>query len=79
MTPLTSGEPSPAPLLGLRATTSWGPNLWAGSSTGGPPKPLLLTSVMSCLPSSPPSMSEQRRLSSARPLACVRWQQHVWV
>jgi hypothetical protein len=72
ITPLQMGCPSPPLLLGRTATTSWGPNLWAGSSMGGPPKPLLDTSVSSCLPSRPPSISEQRRLSSARPRACGR-------
>lgn len=57
-TPLTMGGPSGAPLLGLSATTSWGPNLWGGSSTGEPPKPLLATSTSRVRPSRPPSVSE---------------------
>lgn len=68
------GPPRPA-VDALRATTSWGLNLCAGSCGGGVvPQPLLGTRLSSVRPSRPPSASDTRRFSRVRPRACSHMQ-----
>jgi hypothetical protein len=68
------GPPRPA-VDALRATTSWGLNLCAGSCGGGVvPQPLLGTRLSSVRPSRPPSASDTRKFSRVRPRACSHMQ-----
>lgn len=69
--PVHSGGPPKPAVEALRATTSCGLNLCAGSWGGGDvPQPLLGTRVSRVRPNSPPSASDTRRLSRVRPRAC---------